>query len=144
RRFGALDGLQLQLEELLNHVQLAEIPIDAARLRERFEERRVQLVGILEVLEGFDAREKLLLEHATELQVKRGLLRILTGPRNAAFELFDQRLPVSNVLEIRKTLRLLHGSSVMGPMTPGPLRRRSANPELRPMPNANGIRLNAH
>src|SRR5262249_51701353 len=62
--------LQLQLEELLDHVQLPEVPVDEARRLEALDERGVQLVGVLEMLQRLDARQELAFEDATEAQVE--------------------------------------------------------------------------
>ena len=62
-RAGAVaPGLQLQLEELLDHVELAETPVDAPRGLEALDQRRVELVRVLKVLERLHAGEKLRLE----------------------------------------------------------------------------------
>ncbi len=55
-------GLELQLEELLDHVQLAEAPVDAPGGLEALDQRRVELVRVLKVLERLHPREKLCLE----------------------------------------------------------------------------------
>ena len=67
-----LRALQLQLEQLLHHVELAELPVDAARFAQRFDQRRVQLEGILEVLERLHALQELPVQHPPESQVQIG------------------------------------------------------------------------
>ena len=51
-----LHALELELAELLDHVQLPEVPVDRAGVLERLDERGIQLVGVLEVLERLHAR----------------------------------------------------------------------------------------
>jgi hypothetical protein len=97
-------GLQLELEQLLDHVQLAELPVHAARGLEALGQRRVELVGVLEVLERFDAGEELGLEDAPELQVKLRLLRAGRTSPDPFLQLLDEALPVADVLQVRKTL----------------------------------------
>ena len=63
-------GLQLELEQLLDHVQLAEVPVDVAGSLEALGQRRVELVRVLKVLQRLHAGEELRLEDAPELQVK--------------------------------------------------------------------------
>jgi hypothetical protein len=82
-------GLQLQLEELLDHVQLSETPVDVARRLEAFGQRRIELVGILKMLESFDARQELPLENSPELQVEAGFLGGRSRRGDALLELLD-------------------------------------------------------
>jgi len=101
-------GFELQLEELLHHVELSEIPINPARGRETLGERGVQLVRVLIMFERLDAREKLVLENATETKVKLRLRGIGPSAGNSFFQLLDQPLPITNGLEIRKSLLQIH------------------------------------
>ena len=84
-----LDRAQLQLEELLHHVQLPERPVDRSRGLQALGKRGVQLVGILEMLESFDAREEFLLEDLTESQMEARLRFVGTLRLDSLFELFD-------------------------------------------------------
>src|SRR6202034_1693967 len=68
RTFGI--GLELQIEELLNHVQLAEVPVDVASGFQALDEGGVELVGVLEMLERLHAGEKVGLEDAPQVQVE--------------------------------------------------------------------------
>ncbi len=97
-------GLELQLEELLHHVELAEIPVHAPGGLEALDERGIEFVRVLEVLERLHAREKLALEGAPEAQVVLGLRRVARGRRDSFLELLDQALPVADVLQIRNSL----------------------------------------
>ncbi len=63
-RRAILCALQLQLEQLLNHVQLAELPVDAARFAERFDQRWVELERVLKVLEGANTLQELPVQQA--------------------------------------------------------------------------------
>src|SRR5262249_1180425 len=69
-------ALELQLEQLLNHVELAELPVDASSLGERFDERRIQLERILKVLQRFHALQKPPVEQSSQPKV---ILRLLGG-----------------------------------------------------------------
>ncbi len=105
-----LHGLQLELAELLDHVELAEVPVDRASVLQGLDERRVQLVGVLEVLQRLHAGEELRLEHATQPKVVLRLRRVArVAPRDPFLEFFDQALPVADGLEVRKTLLKVHG-----------------------------------
>jgi hypothetical protein len=102
RSIGA--GLELQLEELLDHVQLAQIPVDGASRLEALDQRGIELVGVLEVLERLHAREELPLEDVPELQVELRLRRVGGGRRDPLLELLDETLPVPDFFQIRETL----------------------------------------
>jgi hypothetical protein len=97
-------GLELELEELLHHVELPEVPVDGPGRLEALGERGIELVRVLKVLERLHAREELALEHAPQLQVELRLRRVRSRRRDPLFELLDEALPVPDVLQIRKTL----------------------------------------
>ncbi len=97
-------GLELQLEELLDHVQLAQAPVDAPGGLEALDQRRVELVRVLKVLERLHPGEKLRLEDPAQLEVELGLVGVLRRRPDPLLQLLDERLPVSDVLQIRKTL----------------------------------------
>src|SRR5579872_2284269 len=96
--------LELELKELLDHVQLTEVPVDAPRRGEALRESWVQLVCVLEVLQSFDARQKLPFEHPAEPQMELRLDGIVRRGRNAPLELLDQALPVADMFQVRKML----------------------------------------
>ena len=104
-----LRRLQLELDELLHHIQLAEIPVNPARRFQALDERRVELVGVLEVLERLHAGEELGLEHVPELQVVGGLCGVRLARLDALLELLDEPLPIADVLEMRKPFLQIHG-----------------------------------
>ena len=101
--------LQLELQQPLDHVDLAEVPVDRARVLQRLQQRWVQLVGVLEVLERLDRLEELVLQDAPQLQVEGGLLRGVTRRGDALLQLLGQTLPISYRLELIQTLRKIHG-----------------------------------
>ncbi len=103
----ALERLELELEELLHHVQLAEIPVDGARAREALRHRRIQLERVLEVLQGLHPEQEFVLEQEPEPQMAARLL-LVRSRRSALLELLDKPLPIPNVLEMRKTLLKVH------------------------------------
>ncbi|MFT3771955.1 MAG: hypothetical protein QM820_41645 [Minicystis sp.] len=128
-RHGLLLGvLQLQLEELLHHVDLAEAPVDVASLAQRVEQRRVELVRVLEVLQRAHRVEELVLEHAAELQVIRRLRRGVGIRGNAALQLLGEPLPIVNRLEMIQTLRKIHSYFGLGQpgRARGPTRKNPA------------------
>ena len=100
---------QLQLEELLHHVQLAERPVDRARRFEALCERWIQLVRVLEVLQRFHASEELLLENLTEAQMEARLRFVRALGLDSLFELFDEPLPVANNFELLQSILQVHG-----------------------------------
>jgi len=50
----ARGALNLQLQQALDHAELAQLPVNAPRLCERLPQRGVELEGVLEVLQGAD------------------------------------------------------------------------------------------
>src|SRR5690606_5747126 len=87
-------GLELQLQQLLDHVELAELPVDAARFGQRVDQARVQLVGVLEVLERFDALKEARVEKTPQSKVKLRLSRRLLGTGQSLFERLGEAVPV--------------------------------------------------
>src|SRR5690606_9387134 len=55
---GVLGVLELKLEELLHHVELSELPVDGSGLAQSGAVRGVELVSVLEVLQGTHALQK--------------------------------------------------------------------------------------
>ena len=108
-----LRGLELHLQELLDHVDLAEPPVDRARLLQRFDQRGVELERVLEVLQRLHGVEELVLQYAAEAEVIRRLDGRIALGRDAFLQLLDQSLPVTNGLEMIQTLRKIH--SFYGP-----------------------------
>ena len=108
RHAAVLHALELELDELLDHVELAEVPVDPARRLEALPERGVQLVGVLEVLERLHARQELRLEDATEAKVIGGADLVGPARGDPFLELFDEPLPVVNGLEMRESLLKFH------------------------------------
>ena len=108
---AVLLGLQFELEQLLHHRELAEGPVDAPCSLETFQERRVQLERVLEVLERLRPLKELRLENLPEAQVIRRLRRTRGAACNALLELFDETLPIAEALQQRKTILKFHGSS---------------------------------
>jgi len=96
--------LELQLVQLLHHVELAELPVDRTRLGERLDERRVLLEGVLEVLQGLDALEEPIVEQAPELEVVARESGGLGRPRDRLLERFLQPVPVVVSLEMIEAL----------------------------------------
>jgi len=112
---SVLDRAQLQLEELLHHVQLAEAPIHGARCLEALCERRIELVRVLEVLQRFDTGKELLFEDLSEPQMEARLRFIGIGRLDAFFELLNEPLPVANVFELLQTFLQVHGFPRLSP-----------------------------
>ena len=96
--------LQLKLEQLLNHVQLAELPVDGSRFRQGVEQRRVQLVSILEMLERTHALQKLRVQNATQSEMQIRLRRGVLARRYALLQGFDDALPVMMAFQLIQTL----------------------------------------
>jgi len=90
--------LQLELEELLDHVQLAQVPVDAASRGQALDQPRIELVRVLEVLQRFDAGQELRLQHPPELQVELRLDGVRRLRRDPFLELLGEALPVADVL----------------------------------------------
>ena len=80
---------QLQLEELLHHVQLAERPVHRASRFEALSQRWIQLVRVLKVLQRFHTREEFLLENLTEAQMEARLRFVGALGLDSLFELLD-------------------------------------------------------
>ncbi|MBK8941676.1 MAG: hypothetical protein IPM79_29750 [Polyangiaceae bacterium] len=111
----ALDAPQLDIEQLLHHRRLAELPVHGARPLESLEQRRAQLVGLLEMLQGPHAVEEPLFEDAAEAEEQRRLPRRVALGGDGLFELFDERVPIVNGFENRQPLRKIHGSLGLRP-----------------------------
>jgi hypothetical protein len=96
-----------------DHRRFAEVPVDEASLLQRFDERRIELEGVLKMLERLHALEKLALEHAPELQMDRGFDRVLRRPTEASLEFFDKALPIT--IALKETYLLLQIHHSLGP-----------------------------
>ncbi len=115
-----LDHLELELEELLDHVHLPQAPVDAPRVPQRREQLGAELEGVLEVLERLDGEEELVLQDLPQLEVIARLDGGVPLGGDALLELLDEPLPVTNRLQMIQTLRKIHNVSALGPV----LRRR--------------------
>src|SRR5690606_3353110 len=103
-RRRVLRVLELKLEELLHHVELAELPVDGSGLAQGGGVRGVELVSVLEVLQGAHALQETRVEEPSEAQVVLGFLVGLLGRDDALLERLDDPIPVVQALKLLKSL----------------------------------------
>ncbi len=97
-------ALQLQLQQLLHHVELAQLPINRTRFTQRVEQRRIELVRVLKVLQRSHALQELDVQHAAEPQMNVRLQRRVLGRSQALLQCFDDAVPVVVALKLFQTL----------------------------------------
>ena len=107
------DALELQLEELLHHVELAEIPVDRARRFEALDERGFSLYASWKCLSAFTPERNFRSRLARAADGSSPSAAFCASPRDTLLELLDEPLPVVGRLEKRKTILLIHGSLVV-------------------------------
>jgi hypothetical protein len=93
-RSRSIAVLELQLEQLLDHVELAELPVDLASFGQRIDERRIELESVLEVLERLHPLEEALVKEAAEPEVIISLPGRILCAGDALLEGFLEPVPV--------------------------------------------------
>ena len=101
---GVLGVLQLQLQQLLDHVELAELPIDQTCLGQGFHQRGIQLVRVLEVLECLHTLQEASVEQSAQPEMEVGLNAGVFRADDALLQGFSQPLPVVVALKVVQTL----------------------------------------
>ncbi len=94
----------MKLQELLHHAELAEFPVDAPRVRQRFAQGWIQLEGVLEMLQRFDALKKLRMQDAPQAEVQVRLDGGVLSARDGLLDRFGEARPIVMTLEVVQSL----------------------------------------